>query len=123
MVGVDTVRVVGVDTVRVVDVDTVDFVVIVGLDFVVILDGDCCFWLFCAVLRVFKTPVYLSDTLQTLARRHYENEIYILSKYHKYLKKVYYKNFKEKDAHMRMPLEKEKTLEEKFKKYKEKFCK
>ena len=75
------------------------------------------------VLRVFKTPVYLRDTLQTLARRHYENEIYILSNFHKYLKKVYYKNFKEKDAHMRMPLEKEKTLEEKFKKYKEKFCK
>ena len=39
------------------------------------------------------------------------------------LKKLNYKNLKEKDAHMRMPLEKEKVLEEKFKKYKEKFCK
>ena len=75
------------------------------------------------VLRVFNTPVYLSDTLQTLARRHYENEIYILSNFYKYLKKVNYKNFKEKNAYMRMSLEKEKTLEEKFKKYKEKFCK
>ena len=75
------------------------------------------------VLRIFNTPVYSSDTLQTLARRHYENEIYILSNFHKYLKKVNYKNLIEKSAYMRMPLEKEKTLEDKFKEYKEKFCK
>ena len=75
------------------------------------------------VLRIFNTPVYSSDTLQTLARRHYENEIYILSNFHKYLKKVNYKNLIKKSAYMRMPLEKEKTLEHKFKEYKEKFCK
>ena len=44
------------------------------------------------VLRVFNTPVYLSDTLQTLARRHY---IY-LSNFYKYLKKVNYKTLKKK---------------------------
>ena len=75
------------------------------------------------VLRIFNTPVYLSDSLQTLARRHYENEIYIASNFYKYLDKVDYKNLIKKNAFTRMPLEKEKVLEERFIKYKEKFCK
>ena len=74
-------------------------------------------------MRIFKTPVYKSDTIQTLARRHYENEIYILSNFYKFLDKIDYKNLLHKSACLKMPLQKEKALEEKFIKYKEKYCK
>ena len=75
------------------------------------------------VLRIFETPIYRSDTLQTLARRHYENEIYVSSNFYKFLDKVEYSGLKEQKANMRMPIEKEKLLEKKFTEYKKKFCK
>tara|TARA_B100000674_G_C37623955_1_gene815666 strand:- start:28 stop:690 length:663 start_codon:yes stop_codon:yes gene_type:complete len=75
------------------------------------------------VLRIFETPIYRSDTLQTLARRHYENEIYVSSNFYKFLDKVEYRDLKEQKANMRMPIEKEKLLEKKFIEYKKKFCK
>ena len=75
------------------------------------------------VLRIFETPIYRSDTLQTLARRHYENEIYVSSNFYKFLDKVEYSGLKEQKHNMRMPIEKEKLLEKKFIEYKKKFCK
>ena len=75
------------------------------------------------VLRIFETPIYRSDTLQTLARRHYENEIYVSSNFYKFLDKVEYSGLKEQKANMRMPIKKEKLLEKKFTEYKKKFCK
>jgi len=75
------------------------------------------------VLRIFETPIYRSDTLQTLARRHYENEIYVSSNFYKFLDKVEYIGLKEQKSKLRMPIEKEKLLEKKFIQYKKKFCK
>ena len=68
------------------------------------------------VLRIFETlepSIYRSDTLQTLARRHYENEIYVSSNFYKFLDKVEYKNGKEQKANMRMPIIKRESFRRK----------
>jgi len=39
------------------------------------------------IIKIIPTQVYLSDTLERLARRHYENEIETLANFHRYVKK------------------------------------
>jgi phosphoribosylglycinamide formyltransferase-1 len=37
------------------------------------------------IISVIPTPIFITDDLETLARRHYENEIYVLSNFEEYL--------------------------------------
>ena len=39
------------------------------------------------VISVVETPVFASDSLESLARRHYENEIKLLSEFELYMRK------------------------------------
>mgnify|MGYP001414473853 FL=1 len=71
------------------------------------------------VLKIFRTPIYKNDNLKTLARRHYELEIFISSNFMDYLNNQESGEFPVMDANMRMPLSFEKKLEKSFKDYKE----
>ena len=76
------------------------------------------------VLSIRKTCVYSTDTLETLARRHYENEIDMLGRYMDFLQSpiVDFKNIIEGAAHMRMPLDIEEQLSTRFEEYKNIFA-
>ncbi len=54
------------------------------------------------IIAIEKTTVYAGDSLETLARRHYENEIYLLSNFHLFLDQNIKPSYPEKEAHMRM---------------------
>lgn len=73
------------------------------------------------IISIVPTFVYITDTLSTLARRHYENEINCLSnfKYHLENPKNPYADIAVSESRMRMPFEKEKELIERFKEYTE----
>lgn len=54
----------------------------------------CCHWVlhyidknvdWGEIIYIQETPVYPSDTINSLCRRYYENEIYVLSHYYNYL--------------------------------------
>ncbi|WP_161594708.1 formyltransferase family protein [Helicobacter sp. MIT 11-5569] len=77
------------------------------------------------VVAVVPTPIYPSDSLQTLARRHYENEIAILAnfEYHLQNPKNPFKDIDFCESTKRMQLLEEKTMLEYFNTYKEKMCK
>ncbi|MCK5296462.1 MAG: hypothetical protein KAJ75_06205, partial [Alphaproteobacteria bacterium] len=66
-----------------------------------------------------RTPVFASDTLESLSLRHYMNELHILINYKKHLKNrnkpLFPKNVGK--AHMRMSAEKEKTMLNTFPEY------
>lgn len=75
------------------------------------------------IISIVRTKVKLSDTIMTLANRHYETEIDMMARFDEYLSKPVnpFKGIETGEAHMRMPLETEKKLEEAFSAYKEKY--
>ena len=64
------------------------------------------------IVAVVPTPVYSSDTLETLARRHYENEIRILSDFEYFMANPFnaFPDAQIGRARKRMPLSKEGEL-------------
>lgn len=76
------------------------------------------------VISVLPTLVFPSDTLESLARRHYENEINILSNFEKYILQPenLFKNAANGDSMRRMKFEQEKELAERFSLYKQQYC-
>jgi phosphoribosylglycinamide formyltransferase-1 len=75
------------------------------------------------LISVIPTNVYKTDSIATLARRHYENEIYCTANFMEYLRNPQnpYKGLEKTAAKKRMPLEKEKELLIMFEKYTEKY--
>jgi phosphoribosylglycinamide formyltransferase-1 len=71
------------------------------------------------IIAVVPTEVYPSDSIETLARRHYENEIDILSRFDAFLQNPTnpYADIEVGDARMRMPLRLEENLQSKFEAY------
>lgn len=76
------------------------------------------------VIAVLATPVYIHDTLEEFARRHYEREIEMMANYDTYINNPNnsFKNAPVKEPHMRMKNEQEKELFEKFELYKQKYA-
>jgi phosphoribosylglycinamide formyltransferase-1 len=75
------------------------------------------------IISIIPTNVYKTDSISTLARRHYENEIYCTANFMEYIKNPQnpYEGTEENEAKMRMPIEKEKELLMNFEKYTEKY--
>ena len=75
------------------------------------------------IISTIKTPIYITDSLETLSRRHYENEIKILSNFEQYLKRpVFVKgDFSKLPPTMRMKIEDESIMVRKFDSYVESF--
>ncbi len=74
------------------------------------------------IITIEKTPIYDGDSLATLARRHYELEIDLISDYLFYINNPTILSFPHKDAplHKRMPAEIEAKMVRQFDDYKEK---
>jgi phosphoribosylglycinamide formyltransferase-1 len=75
------------------------------------------------IITVIPTNVYKTDSISTLARRHYENEIHCMIDFMEYTKKQQnqYKGIEKGEAKMRMPIEREKELLMNFERYTEKY--
>ena len=75
------------------------------------------------IISIVPTNVYKTDSVMTLARRHYENEIKCMANfaYHFYARENPYKNIESDENRMRMPIEKERELVRIFEKYVEKY--
>ncbi len=75
------------------------------------------------IISVIPTNVYASDSLATLARRHYENEIDVLSRFADFLEKPSnpYENVEVGDPKRRMSLGQERDLAHRFSEYTEKY--
>ncbi len=75
------------------------------------------------IISVVPTHVFKTDDLETLARRHYENEIYVLSNFEKYIEKPEnpFKGIEEGEPHRRMPISIEKEMVRKFEEWKNKY--
>jgi len=73
------------------------------------------------VVTIIPTPVFPSDTLQTLARRHYENEIQTLSQFDAYLKQPrdLFTGIDRGERMRRMKVEQQAELPERFERYKQ----
>ena len=71
------------------------------------------------VVAVVPTAVYVTDTLATLARRHYENEIDVLARFDEFLEHPVnpFAGIAEGEARMRMPRDKEEELIGRFPEY------
>ncbi|MDR1802252.1 MAG: hypothetical protein LBQ94_01480 [Treponema sp.] len=71
------------------------------------------------IISVIATNVYKTDSIMTLARRHYENEINCMSNFMDYLNRPDnpYKDVETNESKKRMPIEKEKELARIFEKY------
>jgi phosphoribosylglycinamide formyltransferase 1 len=71
------------------------------------------------VIKVKETDVFKSDSIESLARRHYENEINLLLKFEDYIKcpSNIYSNNKVGIRKKRMSIEKEEEMTKKFEKY------
>jgi len=76
------------------------------------------------VIAVRPTPVFFSDTLESLARRHYENEIRMLTDFEKYISAPVnpFKDISKGDSMRRMKHEQESELGERFLFYKQQYC-
>jgi len=76
------------------------------------------------VIAIIPTPVFITDTLEMLARRHYENEIAVLSNFDYYFANSInlFRNIEEGEPHRRMPYELEKEMVAKFGEYKQRFA-
>lgn len=72
------------------------------------------------VVSIIPTPVFTSDTLETLARRHYENEIQMLVRFEEYLKHPQnpFADVIQGESTRRMRAEQEAELPERFERYK-----
>ena len=73
------------------------------------------------VVSVVPTPVFPSDTLETLARRHYENEIRMLAHFEEYLEHPQnpFAGIAQRESTRRMKAEQERMLPECFVRYKQ----
>lgn len=69
------------------------------------------------------TPVFITDSLATLARRHYENEIAVLSAFEEHLAdpQNHFPAPEPREATKRMPLQEESVMLRSFEKYKEEY--
>lgn len=77
-------------------------------------------------IAIVQTPIFLSDTIDVLARRHYELELDVLSDFLSFQRGKESDSsaaFPEGPSHMRMPIEIERDVIARFDKYKEKFSK
>tara|TARA_Y100001935_G_C17273114_1_gene493102 strand:- start:40 stop:717 length:678 start_codon:yes stop_codon:yes gene_type:complete len=70
------------------------------------------------ILIIKKTPIFSQDTIESLAKRHYELEIFMLSNALNYLQKKESRKYKEKPARLRMPADKEKHMLRLFEEWK-----
>jgi phosphoribosylglycinamide formyltransferase-1 len=77
------------------------------------------------IISVIATNVYRTDSILTLARRHYENEINCMVNFMEHINnpKNPYINIETTESKMRMPIEKETELARMFEKYIEKYGK
>ena len=77
------------------------------------------------VISVVPTPIFLSDTLETVARRHYENEIMVLSNFENCLLRYQnpFRGIEHRERNRRMTYEQEISLAERFELYKQNYCK
>jgi phosphoribosylglycinamide formyltransferase-1 len=75
------------------------------------------------IISVMPTNIYKTDSLATLSRRHYENEIDFLSNFSEYLEhpKNPFSGIAVAESRMRMSLEKERELVRRFSEYTEKY--
>ena len=73
------------------------------------------------IISIERTPIYLSDSLSSLARRHYELEINMLSEFLYYLRNPSVFSMPINDACLRMPPEIEAEMVKKFDSYKNNF--
>jgi phosphoribosylglycinamide formyltransferase-1 len=73
------------------------------------------------LISIIPTNIYKTDSLTTLARRHYENEIDCLSNFSEYLEHPQnpFSEIAVAESRMRMPLEKERELVRRFSEYTE----
>lgn len=70
------------------------------------------------VLFIEKTPIFYDDTIEALARRHYELEIFILSRVLDVLEERVITDAEEKPARLRMPIDSEKNMLKVFNRWK-----
>lgn len=77
------------------------------------------------IIAAVATNVYKTDSLSTLARRHYENEIDVLARFDEYLSNRVnpFKDIPIGEPKRRMPFEKEKELTNKFYEYLDRYAK
>jgi len=73
------------------------------------------------ILLIKETPVFKSDTLESLARRHYEMEIELLGNITNVLQEKIHYDYPEKPAKRRMSYKLEGEMVEKFSKWKNNF--
>ena len=69
------------------------------------------------------TPVLKSDNINSLAKRHYKEEVKMLINFEKYINKPKIIKFKKQEPNMRMPIEKEKIMIKRFNTYKKNYAK
>jgi phosphoribosylglycinamide formyltransferase-1 len=75
------------------------------------------------VMGIVPTPLFSDDTLETFARRHYELEILMMIGFETYLERRQLSpSAATRPARMRMPLEVQATLRERFEEYKRQFA-
>ena len=76
------------------------------------------------IISVVQTPIFSSDTLETVARRHYETEIYLLSNFEKYINTPcnLFSSVAPRDSMRRMKHEQEMQLVQRFETYKQMYC-
>ena len=75
------------------------------------------------IISIVRTPIYSGDSLMTLARRHYELEIDVLSNFTYYLSNSLTESFPIQDPHRRMSAETEAVMVRRFDEYKLRFAK
>lgn len=75
------------------------------------------------IISIIKTPVKISDTIRTLADRHYDQEIYILAHFHDYITNPVndFPDIQEKPSTMRMNRNDEQNMLDAAAKYIETF--
>ena len=75
------------------------------------------------IISVIPTNVYVSDSLTTLARRHYENEIDVLSRFSDFLNNPRnpFRDIEEGEAKKRMSLGSERDMAHRFSEYSERY--
>ncbi len=75
------------------------------------------------IISIEKTPVYTDDNIKTLAKRHYDLEVAMISNFMRFLEKKSKISMPQRDVHMRMPAQIEKEMLDKFSSYKERYAK
>ena len=70
------------------------------------------------ILHIEKTPIFLEDTIEDLAKRHYELELEVLINFFDYINESFKGIFMEKPSRMRMPFEQEERMIDKFDEWK-----